>query len=81
MPSTAVVPTLLDDPLAAGNHLGLFGYLHDELSTLVPSILALRFDFAFVFTESGVRPWAGREWAPRAAVRGVHFFAWIVMSV
>ena len=80
MPSPTVVPTPPDDPLAAGNHLGLFGYLHDELSTLVPSILALRFDFAFVFTESGVR--RGRDVSGRRVPPcGVHLFAWIVMSV
>jgi len=50
-PSTAVAPTPLDAPSAAGGHLGLFGYLLFEFSTLMPSIDDLRFVFAFVFTE------------------------------
>ena len=41
VPSPTVVPTPLDAPSAAGSHLGLFGYLLIEISTLVPSFLAL----------------------------------------
>ena len=62
VPSPTVVPTPIDAPLAAGNHLGLFGYLHDELSTLEPSFFALRFVFTFGFTESGVRRGRDVSW-------------------
>ena len=55
VPSPTVIPTPPDDPLAAGNHLGLFGDLHDELSTLATSIFVLLAVFAFGFSESGVR--------------------------
>ena len=55
VPSPTVVPTPPDDPLAAGNHLGLFGDLHDEISTLATSFFVLLAVFAFGFSESGVR--------------------------
>ena len=54
-PILTVVPTPPDAPLAAGGDPGLSGDLLVELSTLAPSILALRFAFASGFSESGVR--------------------------
>ena len=74
MLSPAVAPTPLDDPLAAGNNLGLFGYLHDEFSTLVPSFFGVNSLFAGRFAERGECRETGCEWAWHAAALDVCIF-------